>query len=215
MAQTLVDRLLTIAVTATLTSAAWIVAGSVYLAEAGSGGNASAPAPVARGPQGGSNQTTAASATTDRARGRDARLIIPVLGIEPAQLHDTFTDLRGGGVRLHEALDIMAAEGTPVVAAGAGTVERLFQSAAGGNTVYLRSVDKQTIHYYAHLREYAVGLSEGQSVGRGARLGTVGASGNADPAAPHLHFAILRTTSEAEWWEPATAINPFPLLAGT
>ena len=106
----------------------------------------------------------------------------------------------------------MAAAGTPVVAAAPGTVERLFQSDAGGNTIYVRSQDRQTIHYYAHLQDYAPGLREGQSVQRGQRLGSVGSSGNADPAAPHLHFAIMRTTPDAEWWEPATAVNPYPLL---
>ena len=145
--------------------------------------------------------------------GEVGELAIPVAGVTATQLADTFSDERDG-TRLHEALDIMAAAGTPVVAAASGTVERLFQSDAGGNTVYVRSPDRQTIHYYAHLQDYAPGLSEGQSVQRGQRLGSVGSSGNADPAAPHLHFAILRTTRDAEWWEPATAVNPYPLLRG-
>jgi murein DD-endopeptidase MepM/ murein hydrolase activator NlpD len=106
----------------------------------------------------------------------------------------------------------MAPAGTPVVAADAGTVEKLFLSEAGGNTIYVRSTDRRTIHYYAHLQAYAAGLAEGQPVRRGQRLGTVGSTGNADPAAPHLHFAILRIAPEAHWWEPTTAIDPFPLL---
>ena len=128
------------------------------------------------------------------------------------QLGDTFTDERGGGERLHEALDIMAPRGTRVLAAAPGTVERLFQSQAGGNTIYVRSNDRRTIHYYAHLDAYAPGLEEGDRVSRGEVIGTVGSSGNASEEAPHLHFAILRTTPDAEWWEPATAINPYPLL---
>ena len=142
-------------------------------------------------------------------------LAIPVAGVSASQLSDTFDDARGGGDRTHEALDIMAPAGTPVLAAGAGTVEKLFRSDAGGNTVYVRSADRRMIHYYAHLQDYAPGLQEGRQVSRGERLGSVGSSGNADPAAPHLHFAILRTTAEAEWWEPATPVNPFPLLDGT
>jgi murein DD-endopeptidase MepM/ murein hydrolase activator NlpD len=140
----------------------------------------------------------------------DGRLAIPVLGASAADLVDTFDDSRSG--RQHEAIDIMAPAGTPVIAAGPGTIEKLYQSDAGGNTIYLRSIDRRTIHYYAHLRSYEPALREGQAVVRGQRLGTVGSTGNADPSAPHLHFAILRTRPEAQWWESAAAANPYPLL---
>ncbi|QZD91103.1 M23 family metallopeptidase [Qipengyuania aurantiaca] len=142
-----------------------------------------------------------------------SELIIPVLNVRAAELSDTFTDSRGGGERLHEAIDIMAPTGTSVVAAAPGTVEKLFQSDAGGMTIYVRSTDGRTIHYYAHLDAYAKGLTEGQKVRRGQRIGTVGSSGNASPDAPHLHFAILQTTPDSEWWEPANAVNPYPLLS--
>ena len=147
-------------------------------------------------------------------RAQTATLMIPVLDVSADELVDTYSDERGGGERLHEAIDIMAPAGTSVVAAAPGTIERLFRSDAGGNTVYVRSNDRETIHYYAHLDEYAPGLREGQRVRRGQRLGTVGTTGNADAEAPHLHFAILRTLPRAEWWEPSTALNPYPLLAG-
>ena len=78
----------------------------------------------------------------------------------------------------------------------------------------MRSPDRETIFYYAHLDQYAPGLKEGQKVRRGQRLGTVGTTGNAAPDAPHLHFAIMRTTDDAEWWEPTNAINPYPYLSG-
>ncbi len=221
----LADRLLTIAITATLTSAAWVVFGSAYIdrgrpagpvtpadqaevAEAGSGEGASSPA------------TQAARAPLERGapvrpgRAEVSRLMIPVAGVRPDQLVDSFTDGRDEGLRLHEAIDIMAPTGTAVVAAAAGSVERVFNSEAGGNTIYIRTTDRETIHYYAHLDGYAPGLREGQQVRRGQRLGTVGSSGNAEPTASHLHFAILRTAPDAEWWEPATALNPYRLLAG-
>ncbi|MXO93350.1 peptidoglycan DD-metalloendopeptidase family protein [Erythrobacter arachoides] len=149
---------------------------------------------------------------TTQPTGEAAQLMIPVLGKSATDLTDTFTDDRGGGTRLHEAMDIMAPEGTSVVAAAPGTLERIFLSDAGGNTLYIRSEDRETIYYYAHLAEYAQGLTEGMTIRRGQRLGTVGSTGNADPAAPHLHFAMLRTQARSEWWEPATAVNPFPLL---
>ncbi|RPF72621.1 M23 family metallopeptidase [Aurantiacibacter spongiae] len=141
-----------------------------------------------------------------------AQLMIPVLDVSASDLRDTFADERGGGSRLHEAMDIMAPAGTSVVAAAPGTIERLFLSDAGGKTVYVRSEDRKTIYYYAHLAEYAPGLNEGQVVRRGQRLGSVGSSGNASPDAPHLHFEVMRTTPAAEWWEPATSVNPYPLL---
>lgn len=199
------DRLQTIAATATVTSAVWIVVGTVYVGhEARSAAGEAAPVTRSATPP-----APAAAAGSDAPAG-DGALTIPVLGVSANRLTDSFTDNRGG--RPHEAIDIMAPAGTPVVAADAGTVEKLFLSEAGGNTIYVRSTDRRTIHYYAHLQAYAAGLAEGQAVRRGQRLGTVGSTGNADPAAPHLHFAILRISPEAHWWEPTTAIDPFPLL---
>lgn len=226
MASRLADRALTVVVTATLTSAFWIVAGGSLLdmAQDKSQLGKTRPAEAAPSPAG------TAKPGEQRGEGDEAgplhggpvliaggpasgNMMIPVLNIRPADLTDTFSDERASGARLHEALDIMAPEGTTVLAAAPGTVEKLFRSEAGGNTIYVRSNDRLTVHYYAHLKDYAEGLREGQRVRRGQRLGSVGSSGNASPDTPHLHFALLRTTADADWWEPATAINPYPLLA--
>ena len=201
------ERLSTIAATATITSAAWILFGSVWL---GHTVRAPTPAPLAATGAGVAEPVAAIA----QAKANAAGLVIPVAGVAANQLIDTFSDSRGGGSRLHEALDIMAPRGTPVVAAAAGTVEKLFHSDAGGNTIYVRSPDRTTIHYYAHLDRYADGLHEGQHVTQGQVLGAVGSTGDASPDAPHLHFAIMQTTPNAKWYEPATSINPFPLLAG-
>ncbi|HXG80770.1 MAG TPA: M23 family metallopeptidase [Sphingomicrobium sp.] len=142
-----------------------------------------------------------------------AGLVIPVQGIKPEQLSDTFTQARAGGVRSHDALDIMAPEGTPVVSASDGTVEKLFLSQGGGITAYVRSPDRRWIYYYAHLQGYAPGLAEGQKVKRGQLIGRVGHTGNANPAGPHLHFAINRMEPGERWWQ-GRPINPYPLLAG-
>ncbi|MBC7985220.1 MAG: M23 family metallopeptidase [Sphingomonadaceae bacterium] len=138
-------------------------------------------------------------------------LMIPVLGVTPAALSDTFTQARAGGDRRHDAIDIAAPAGTLVVAAAPGTVEKLFRSDDGGNTVYVRSRDGRFIHYYAHLHGYARGLREGANVETGDPLGAVGASGNADPAAPHLHFSVHRLAPGESWWQ-GRAVNPYPLL---
>ena len=112
---------------------------------------------------------------------------------------------------------ILAAETeglAPVVAATGGRVEKLFLSKDGGNTVYQRSPDGRRIYYYAHLDAYAQGLREGMMLAQGAPVGTVGSTGNADPSAPHLHFAVWMTSPDHKWWEDAVALNPYPLLTG-
>lgn len=141
-------------------------------------------------------------------------LAIPVAGMTPARLVDTYSQARAGGARVHDAIDIMAPAGTPVVSASEGLVEKLYFSRGGGGiTVYVRSPDRRWIYYYAHLQEYAPGLTEGQRVAPGDRLGSVGSTGNANPAGPHLHFAVHRMAPEDPWYE-GTPVNPYPLLAG-
>ena len=142
-----------------------------------------------------------------------AGLAVPVVGIRTNELVDTFTQARAGGARRHDAMDIMAPTGRPVVSAAPGTVEKLYFSDGGGGTsAYIRSDDKRWIYYYAHLSAYAPGLHEGQHLLRGAPVGFVGTSGNANPDGPHLHFAINRMEPGERWWQ-GTAINPYPLLA--
>lgn len=215
------DRLLTVAVTATLTSAAWIVVGGGILDGFGSGmvSLRKTTTDAAARPSAAAARSTA-SAHPPREPppilpvAAAGEFVLPVAGVRPDQLIDTFTAARAGGARVHDAIDIMAPRGTPVLAAASGLVEKLFTSQAGGLTIYIRSPDRRMITYYAHLDSYAAGLAEGQQVRRGQRIAAVGASGNADPAAPHLHFAILQTTQQANWWEPANAVNPYPLLTG-
>ncbi|QUL38869.1 M23 family metallopeptidase [Erythrobacter sp. JK5] len=220
------DRLLTIVVTATLTSAIWIVAGGslIELASQQEGEDSLRPAEAAPSPLVSESAVPEGQAAPTAAPPLDPTpspsptedtiaLRIPVLNVRASDLSDTFleTSEEEGG-RPHEAIDIMAPKGTSVVAAAPGTIAKLHRSASGGNSIYIRSPDKKTIHFYAHLDEYAEGLREGQRVRRGQRLGTVGSTGNASAESPHLHFAILRTTADAEWWEPANAVNPYPLL---
>lgn len=139
-------------------------------------------------------------------------LLMPVRGIRPEQLGDTYNQTRGG-TRSHEALDIMAPRGTPVVAAVGGKVEKLFTSDAGGLTVYQFDPSATYAYYYAHLDSYAPGLREGMQLRRGDVIGTVGSTGNASPDGPHLHFAIFLLGPEKQWWK-GTPVNPYPLLTG-
>jgi len=138
-------------------------------------------------------------------------LALPVVGIKPNQLVDTFDDARSQG-RRHDAIDIMAPEGSPVIAAADGTIEKLFNSVRGGMTIYERSPDQKWEYYYAHLSAYAPGLHEGQQVKRGEVIARVGHTGDASAAGPHLHFAINTMGAGQRWWQ-GTPINPYPLLA--
>ena len=142
----------------------------------------------------------------------DDGLIIPVQGIASRSLVDTYRASRGGGSRVHNAIDIMAPRGTPILAAAAGTVERLHNSRLGGVTIYIRSEDNQWVHYYAHLDARAPGLAVGQRVEQGQNIGTVGHTGNASPSGPHLHFAVYRMAAGQRWYQ-GRPVNPYPLLA--
>jgi murein DD-endopeptidase MepM/ murein hydrolase activator NlpD len=138
-------------------------------------------------------------------------MIIPVAGIGRGAMHDTFDEARGN--RRHDAIDILAPRGTPVIAAGDGVVKKLFTSVPGGLTVYEFDPDQRFCYYYAHLDGYAPGLHEGQLLRSGEVLGYVGTTGNAPKNTPHLHFALIRLDAERRWWK-GTYVNPYPLLSG-
>lgn len=139
-----------------------------------------------------------------------AELIVPVANLTANALADTWGAARAGG-RTHQGIDIMAAEGTPVLAAANGRLVRFFDSERGGVTIYQFDADERYVYYYAHLSARA-NVREGQSVLQGDVIGFVGRTGNA--TTPHLHFEIQRLTPERKWWR-AEAVNPYPyLLAG-
>lgn len=135
---------------------------------------------------------------------------VPLQGVAASALHDTFNELRGG-TRPHEALDIMAPRGTPVIAASNGRVLKLFNSVPGGLMVYAVDSTGRYILKYGHLDAYAPGLVDGQALTRGQPIGFVGTTGNAAGGAPHLHFAMARAEDLKKWWQGA-AVNPYPLL---
>jgi len=137
-------------------------------------------------------------------------LIIPVAGVRAEQLRDTFSESRAEG-RVHDAIDIAAPLGTPVLAAADGTILKLFQSERGGTTIYQLSTDKRFIYYYAHLDRYAEGLTEGQFAKQGETIAFVGDSGNAGPGNYHLHFSIAIVSDPKKYWQGVN-INPYPLL---
>jgi peptidoglycan LD-endopeptidase LytH len=156
----------------------------------------------------------AESKPDDLAQLRARQLTIPVQSVTPAQLADTYLQERGGGERAHEALDIMAPRGTPVLAVEDGRVAKLFLSKPGGITLYQFDPSGQFAYYYAHLDGYAPGISEGTALRKGQVIGYVGSTGNASADGPHLHFAIFRLGPERQWWR-GTPINPFSVWRTT
>lgn len=141
------------------------------------------------------------------------RLRVPVVGVRPEQLVDTYTQARARG-RPHNAIDIAAPRGTPVAAAAAGRVLKLFRSDAGGTTLYQLDPDGHTVYYYAHLDRYARGIREGQALRGGDILGYVGDTGNAGAGNYHLHFGVSRVPTPEQYWG-GEDVNPYPLLRGT
>jgi len=137
-------------------------------------------------------------------------LIIPVAGVRPDQLLDTYSDARSEG-RTHDAIDIMAPAETPVIAAADGKILKLFQSERGGTTIYQLSANQELVFYYAHLSHYADGLTEGSLVRQGQVIAYVGDTGNAGAGNYHLHFSIAVVSDPKRYWE-GTNINPYPLL---
>ncbi len=155
--------------------------------------------------------------STPRAQPTDVDLAVlrrelgmPVSGVTPASLHDTYAEMRGGS-RTHEALDIPAPRGTPVLSAAPGRVLKLFNSTPGGLMVYAADSSERFILMYGHLDAYQAGLAEGQPLRRGQQIGVVGTTGNAPPTVPHLHFAVARSANVKEWWK-GSPVNPYPLL---
>ena len=200
------SNILTALVTAAATSAFWVVAFN-------NGAVDKRPAAAASSATLASNKAGAPADPGDIHLGPTG-LAIPVAGVKPKDLVDTYKQARAGGARVHDAIDIMAPSGTPVVAAAPGKVEKLFFSKGGGGvTAYVRSPDARYIFYYAHLQDYAPGLREGQILAQGDPIGTVGFTGNANPAGPHLHFAIHQMRP-GETWHQGAAVNPYPLLVG-
>ncbi|MDB4908111.1 MAG: Membrane protein related to metalloendopeptidase [Gemmatimonadetes bacterium] len=136
-------------------------------------------------------------------------MIIPVQGVQSSALHDAYAEARGG--RVHEAIDILAPRGTPVLSAADGKLMKVHESVAGGHMVYAADASDRFVLMYGHLERYADGLQPGMALRQGQVIGYVGTSGNANANTPHLHFAIARGRPSVAWWR-GTAVNPYPLL---
>jgi murein DD-endopeptidase MepM/ murein hydrolase activator NlpD len=143
---------------------------------------------------------------------RARRLMVPVAGVAPSQVQDTFNAPRDGGVRRHHALDIFAPVGTPVLSADDGVVLAVKRNRLGGLVIYATDPERRFVYYYAHLSRYQPDLTRGRRVGRGEVIGYVGTTGNADPRWPHLHFQVMLHPGDERYWN-GTPIDPLPYFA--
>lgn len=165
------------------------------------------PSPVMR-----AEVRTGPSNIVDALRARELRL--PIDGARIENFRGQFDQRRGGGSRGHEAVDILAPRNTPIYAVEDGTAAKLFESKAGGITVYQFDAAGRTCYYYAHLERYAEGLVEGRTIRRGDVIGYVGTSGNAPADTPHLHFAIFELNADRKWWQ-GQPIDPYLIYGPT
>ena len=168
------------------------------------------PPPTANAPAPSARVLAPVATTGDVAR---VRLRLPIDGSNVEMWRGGFDERRGGGSRGHEAFDILSPRNTPVHAVENGTVAKIFESKAGGHTVYQFNPDGTRVYYYAHLERYENGLHEGQPIVQGEVVGYVGTSGNAPPNTPHLHFAIFQLGADKRWWQ-GTAIDPYDVFKG-
>jgi murein DD-endopeptidase MepM/ murein hydrolase activator NlpD len=126
--------------------------------------------------------------------------MVPVHGVRVRDVPDSYLARRDGN-RTHNATDILAPRGTPVVSSDAGRVIHLARNAAGGITIYATDASERFIFYYAHLDRYHEGLAEGMKLAKGQIIGYVGTTGNAPASTPHLHFQAMRARDVRRWWE--------------
>ena len=169
-----------------------------------------APPPVA---QAGEAHASASPREPDEVQYlRRRRLIVPVAGVHADELRNDFHAARGGG-RRHNAIDILAPFGTPVISADDGYIVRLTRNNAGGIVIYATDPEERVVYYYAHLAGYHDGIAAGKAIAKGDTIGYVGTSGNAPEDTPHLHFQITRMRPGGRYWS-GEPLNPYPLLKG-
>jgi peptidoglycan LD-endopeptidase LytH len=158
-------------------------------------------AAAAQRAQASANSTRTYASNSGGGNVQPGTFVFPVAGAH--SYIDSWGAARSGG-RSHKGTDILAAQGTPVVACVSGTISRSTRTdtGLGGITVWLRG-DNGYSYYYAHLDGIAGGVGPGTSVGAGETLGWVGSTGNAG-SCNHLHFCAYTSSG--------TAVNPYATL---
>ncbi|MEQ9505881.1 MAG: M23 family metallopeptidase [Hyphomonas sp.] len=123
-------------------------------------------------------------------KGESATKFLMKTPINGARISSSFGKRRhpiSGYTRLHKGTDFAAPTGTPVYAAGNGTVQRASRYGGYGNYIKIKhSGGYETA--YAHLSRYARGVKAGRKVKQGEVIGYVGSTGAS--TGPHLHYEV-------------------------
>ncbi|MFO1493542.1 MAG: peptidoglycan DD-metalloendopeptidase family protein [Lysobacterales bacterium] len=123
------------------------------------------------------------------ADGRSLRKAFIRTPVEFTRISSRFSSARQhpilGRMRAHKGVDYAAPTGTPVHAAGSGTVLFVGVQSGYGNVIQLQH-GQATTTLYGHLSRFAKGLKRGQKVQQGEVIGYVGKTGLA--TGPHLHY---------------------------
>lgn len=91
--------------------------------------------------------------------------------------------------KMHKGVDFAAAVGTPIFAAGDGTISFAGRKGAYGNYIAIKH-NSNLSSAYAHMHKFAKGIRPGQKVEQGQVIGYVGTTGRS--TGPHLHFEVLK-----------------------
>ncbi len=125
-------------------------------------------------------------------KGRSAQKALMRTPIDGARLSSGFGRRRHpvlGYTKMHRGVDFAAARGTPIYAAGNGTIDYAGRRGSFGNYIRIRhNGNYQTA--YAHMKGFARGMRKGRRVSQGQVIGYVGTTGRS--TGPHLHYEILR-----------------------
>ena len=129
------------------------------------------------------------------AKGKTAKRKLRATPINGARLSSSFGRRKHpilGYRKMHAGVDFAAPRGTPILAAGSGTVERANRYGSYGNYIRIRHTDGYKTAY-AHLKSFARGVKSGKYVKQDQVIGYVGTTGRS--TGPHLHYDCLLYTS--------------------
>ncbi|MEQ9345493.1 MAG: M23 family metallopeptidase [Thalassospira sp.] len=98
-----------------------------------------------------------------------------------------------GYTKMHKGIDFAAPRGTPIFAAGNGTIDKIGRNGGYGNYIRIRHNDSYDTAY-AHMKGFAKGLKQGSRVKQGDIIGYVGTTGRS--TGPHLHYEILKNNAQ-------------------
>ncbi|MCK5546590.1 MAG: peptidoglycan DD-metalloendopeptidase family protein, partial [Rhodospirillaceae bacterium] len=124
--------------------------------------------------------------------GQSARKALMRTPINGARLSSSFGKRKHpilGYTKMHKGSDFAAPRGTPIYAAGNGTIDKSGRNGAYGNYIRIRH-NSQYSTAYAHMKSIKRGMGKGKRVTQGEVIGYVGTTGRS--TGPHLHYEILR-----------------------